>query len=60
LVGSEQTAIGFLLTVVTIQATPLVAEHAGWPVAVALLGLGPAAGAVAMLRLARQMEPATR
>jgi MFS family permease len=57
---TTQTAIGFLLTVVTIQATPLVAEHLGWPVAVALLGLGPAAGAVAMLRLARLMEPATR
>jgi hypothetical protein len=57
---TAQTAIGFLLTVVTIQATPLVAERAGWPVAVALLGLGPAAGAVAMLRLARIMAPADR
>jgi MFS family permease len=57
---TTQTAVGFLLTVVTIQATPLVAERAGWPVAVALLGLGPAAGAVAMLRLARLMEPAHR
>jgi MFS family permease len=54
---TTQVAIGFLLTVVTIQATPLVAERAGWPVAVALLGLGPAAGAVAMLRLARYMDP---
>ena len=53
---TTQTAVGFLLTVVTIQATPLVAERAGWPVAVALLGLGPAAGAVAMLRLARHMR----
>jgi MFS family permease len=57
---TTQTAIGFLLTVVTIQATPLVAERVGWPVAVALLGLGPAAGAVAMLRLARLMAPADR
>jgi MFS family permease len=57
---TAQTAIGFLLTVVTIQGTPLVAEHLGWPVAVALLGLGPAAGAVAMLRLARLMAPAPR
>jgi hypothetical protein len=57
---TAQTAIGFLLTVVTIQGTPLVAEHVGWPVAVALLGLGPAAGAVAMLRLARLMAPAAR
>jgi MFS family permease len=52
---TTQTAIGFLLTIVTIQATPLIAEHAGWPVAVALLALGPAAGAVAMLRLDRHM-----
>lgn len=55
---TTQTAIGFLLTIVTIQATPLIAEHAGWPVAVALLALGPAAGAVAMLRLDRHMAPA--
>jgi MFS family permease len=57
---TTQTAVGFLLTVVTIQATPLLAERAGWPVAVAVLGLGPAAGAVAMLRLARLMEHAPR
>ena len=56
---TTQTAIGFLLTIVTIQATPLIAEHAGWPVAVALLALGPAAGTVAMLRLDRHMAPAT-
>ena len=56
---TTQTAIGFLLTIVTIQATPLIAEHGGWPVAVALLALGPAAGTVAMLRLDRHMAPAT-
>jgi MFS family permease len=55
---TTQTAVGFLLTTVTIQATPLIAERAGWPVAVALLAIGPLAGAVAMLRLDRQMEPA--
>jgi MFS family permease len=55
---TTQTAIGFLLTIVTIQATPLIAEHAGWPVAVGLLALGPAAGAVAMLRLDRLMAAA--
>ena len=42
----------------TIQATPLVADRLGWPVAVALLGIGPAAGAVAMLRLARHTQVA--
>ncbi|HEU4539834.1 MAG TPA: MFS transporter [Jiangellaceae bacterium] len=55
---TTQTAIGFLLTVVTIQATPLIAEAASWPVAVAVLGLGPAAGAVAMLRLQRLLASA--
>jgi MFS family permease len=52
---TTQTAIGFLLTVFTIQATPLLAEAVSWPVAVAVLGLGPAAGAAAMLRLHRIM-----
>ncbi len=46
-----QTAVGFLITVVTIQGVPLVAESAGWPLAVALLAVGPLLGAVAMLRL---------
>ena len=46
-----QTALGFLLTVVTIQLVPVVAQAAGWPVAVAMLGAGPLLGAVAMVRL---------
>jgi hypothetical protein len=57
---TTQTAIGFLLTVVTIQATPLLAEHAGWPVAVAVLGIGPAIGSVAMLRLQRLLRAAPK
>jgi MFS family permease len=57
---TTQTAIGFLLTVVTIQAVPLLAEHAGWPVAVAMLGIGPAIGSVAMLRLQRLLSPAPK
>ena len=52
-----QTAVGFLLTVVTIQGVPLVQQAAGWPVAVALLGLGPLLGAVAMLRLQPLLTP---
>ncbi len=55
---TTQTAIGFLLTVVTIQVTPLLAEGAGWPVAVAVLGIGPAVGSIAMLRLQRLLSPA--
>jgi hypothetical protein len=46
-----QTALGFLLTVVTIQLVPVVAEAAGWPWAVAMLGIGPLLGSVAMVRL---------
>ena len=46
-----QTALGFLLTVVTIQGVPVVAGALGWPVAVALLSVGPLLGALAMLRL---------
>ena len=46
-----QTAVGFLITVITIQGVPLVQEATSWPVAIALLGLGPLLGAVAMLRL---------
>lgn len=48
---TTQTAIGFLLTVATIQAVPLLVDVAGWRAAVLVLGLGPALGAVAMLRL---------
>jgi MFS family permease len=52
-----QTAVGFLLSVLTINAVPLVVDHAGWRVAVALLALGPVAGAVAMARLDRILRP---
>jgi MFS family permease len=55
-----QTAVGFLLTVVTIQGVPLVEQAAGWPTAVALLGIGPLLGAVAMLRLTPVLEKAAR
>ncbi len=50
-----QTALGFALTIVTVQFTPLVAAVLGWPFLLALLALGPAFGIVAMLRL-RAME----
>ena len=46
-----QTALGFLLTIVTIQLLPVVEGAAGWPLAVLLLAIGPLAGAPAMLRL---------
>jgi MFS family permease len=46
-----QTCIGFLLTIVTIEALPRVAELAGWQWASLLLVPGPLLGAWAMFRL---------
>jgi predicted MFS family arabinose efflux permease len=52
---TAQTAIGFLLTVVTIQLVPIVADLIGWQYAFLLLAPGPLIGAVAMSALsARQ------
>ncbi|MFC7204601.1 MFS transporter [Haloferax namakaokahaiae] len=46
-----QTALGFLLTVFSIQLTPIVAERIGWQWAFAPLIIGPVVGALAMWRL---------
>jgi MFS family permease len=46
-----QTALGFALTAVTVQATPLLANAFGWPAVLAGLALGPVVGIAAMLRL---------
>jgi len=46
-----QTALGFGLTIATVQLAPLIAGALGWPLLLALLALGPAFGIVAMLRL---------
>ena len=43
-----QTALGFALTIVTVQLAPIIAEQAGWPVMMALLALGPAFGILSM------------
>ncbi len=51
-----QTALGFLLTAVTIQLVPLVESRVGWPVAFVMLAIGPALGVVAMLRLRGRPE----
>lgn len=48
-----QTSLGFLLTMVTIQAVPLAVDGAGWGPAFALLALGPVAGIASILRLSR-------
>jgi len=51
-----QTAVGFLLTTVTIRLLPVWQARWGWGLAFAPLALGPALGTAAMLRLRRQPE----
>lgn len=46
-----QTAVGFLLTIASIQLVPVVAGALGWRWAFAPLAVGPALGTLAMLRL---------
>ncbi|MGK3955918.1 MFS transporter [Arthrobacter sp. R4] len=50
---TTQTAIGFLLTVVTIQLVPLLAGIFGWQYAFVLLVPGPLTGVLAMRKLAK-------
>ncbi|WP_028473558.1 MFS transporter [Nocardioides alkalitolerans] len=49
---SAQTALGFALTVASIQLVPLLADAVGWQYAFLVLALGPAVGAPAMRRTA--------
>lgn len=46
-----QTALGFALTILTVQATPALAAALGWPAIFAIMAIGPAFGVVAMHRL---------
>lgn len=48
---TAQTALGFLLTVLTIQALPVSVAAIGWRASIALLALGPVVGIAAMARL---------
>jgi len=48
-----QTAVGFLLTIGSIQLLPLVADVTGWQWAFVPLAVGPAVGIAAMVRLRR-------
>ncbi len=48
-----QTALGFALTAVTVQVTPLLADAFGWPAILAGLAIGPLVGILAMMRLIR-------
>ncbi len=47
-----QTAVGFLLTLVTIRWVPAIADSVGWQWAFPILAIGPALGVLAMVRLA--------
>ena len=49
---SLQTALGFALTIATVQLAPSVAAALGWPALFWLLALGPLVGIVAMRGLA--------
>lgn len=51
-----QTALGFLLTMVTIRLLPPVVDLVGWRWAFAPLAIGPALGSLAMWRLMRSPE----
>lgn len=46
-----QTALGFTLTIITVQLTPIVAAKFGWPIVLSALALGPLVGIVTMLPL---------
>jgi MFS family permease len=46
-----QTAVGFLLTTVSIQLIPVLVDSVGWRWAFAPLAVGPAIGTLSMLRL---------
>ncbi len=48
-----QTALGFLLTLVTIRAVPILADAWSWQWAFPVLAIGPALGVAAMVRLRR-------
>jgi MFS family permease len=48
-----QTALGFLLTLITIRGVPALAEQWGWQWAFPWLAIGPAIGIVAMVALKR-------
>jgi MFS family permease len=53
-----QTALGFLLTSVSIAAVPHLRGAGGWPLAFGVLAAGPALGIVAMARLRAAAPPA--
>jgi MFS family permease len=55
-----QTALGFLLTMVSISAVPPLREAGGWPLAFGVLALGPVFGIATMRRLASYRDTEAR
>ena len=53
---TAQTALGFLLTIVTIQLVPLLAAVVGWRYAFVMLAAGPMTALPAMTTLSRRMR----
>jgi MFS family permease len=51
-----QTAVGFLLTLVTIKGVPLIAEALSWRWAFPILAIGPVFGVMAMRRLGKRQQ----
>jgi len=56
---SFQTALGFALTIATVQLAPVVAAKVGWPVMMGLLALGPMFGIISMWGLRKSAPEAT-
>jgi MFS family permease len=54
-----QTAVGFLLTLVTIRGIPILADSWGWRWAFPILAIGPLLGILAMIRL-KQSEQSVK
>jgi MFS family permease len=57
---TTQTALGFAITVITMQCVPLLAAAVGWQYAFLLLVPGPVVGALAMRSLAADVRGARR
>ena len=55
-----QTALGFLLTIITVELAPWVADTFGWPALLAVLALGPAFGAWTIGPLLRRNQASAR
>jgi MFS family permease len=55
---TTQTALGFTLTLFSIQLIPIFVDAQGWTLAFLMLAVGPALGTWAMLRLRRLPEAA--